>query len=106
MNEPSTDIFHCPHCGAENPAASGPVKCIGCAKEFEPARVETVASPLPPPTPAGSAGERKAAHDIAPPAYESGFGPMPELAKGVELGGYRLETEIGRGGMGIVYLGI
>ena len=38
---------HCPHCGAENPAAAGPVTCVSCQKVFEPARVETVAQPVP-----------------------------------------------------------
>src|SRR5690348_16499130 len=86
MDEAST--FHCPHCGAGNPAAEGVLTCHACHKEFEPARVETVPQPV---------------------SVEGGATPpdpaAPGLARGVELGGYRIETELGRGGMGVVYLG-
>ncbi len=75
--------FHCPHCGEETPVSEpdSPTLCPKCNKEFVAARLETMPSPGAP-------------RDL---------GEMPELAPGVEVGGYRLEKEVGRGGMGIVF---
>jgi serine/threonine protein kinase len=81
--------FHCPQCGAASPAIDGEIHCHTCGHVFEPARVDTVAQPEKP-----SYTSHSSSADL---------GSVPELAPGVELGGYVLEKEIGRGGMGIVY---
>jgi predicted Ser/Thr protein kinase len=82
----SRETFHCPHCGTETPVSDpdSPTLCPQCNREFVAARLETIPKPQP-------AGESR------------DLGEMPELSAGVELGGYRLEKEIGRGGMGIVF---
>ena len=83
------NTFHCPHCGAGNPASDGVLTCHACAKQFEPARVETV------PQPASQSSDAPIENNEA-----------PGLARGADLGGYLIEAEIGRGGMGVVYLGV
>jgi len=96
MTQASTgpETFHCPNCGNEVPVSDpdSPTLCPGCNREFVAARLETMPGT---PSPAASlpGGEGRG----------EGLGEAPELAPGVEIGGYRLEKEVGRGGMGIVF---
>ncbi len=90
----SPETFHCPHCGQGVPVSDpdSPTPCPACGKEFVAARLDTMPGPPSPsiPLPQGE-------------GMGEGLGEMPELAPGVEIAGYRLEKEIGRGGMGIVF---
>jgi len=96
MDAAKPETFPCPHCGAATPV-TGPdavVKCAVCGYEYTPAGAPTVPRSGESPAPPAGAGPGAAPESAA----------VPELAAGVELDGYRLEQELGRGGMGIVYL--
>ncbi|HYF48042.1 MAG TPA: serine/threonine-protein kinase [Planctomycetota bacterium] len=121
--------FHCPGCGTETPAGEKTARCPKCGREFAPASVQTVMGPqperkdsVPPQTspspvveegrgegsaiggstihvPEGTPVEDAASDSVAAEPLP------PALPKGLDLGAYILEGEIGRGGMGVVYRG-
>ncbi|MCZ6689966.1 MAG: serine/threonine-protein kinase [Planctomycetota bacterium] len=90
--------IHCPKCGKSFEKSQFPLgneaTCIHCGIAFSPSRKETV-----PVTPAKNRDAPSA------PVHNSQLTPLPGRAEvGGQLAGYHLERELGRGGMGVVYL--
>ena len=88
MNDALT--FHCPHCGADNSASDGARTCHACKQPF-------AAAPVPPSPPSPPS-----------PSVVNGVADTSAAAlpRGTEIGGYRIERELGRGGSGVVYLAV